>query len=196
MATKSVEIREFSIQEVTIPIQGVTPLIVHRFSEKAQTMIKDKQKGAAKARKHEARDPEKEFEASKHRSVLGWEGFPAAGFKGAIIRGAKIVGMVMKDAQTSFFIKADCEQSQLVKIIGDSRMRTDMVRVGMGAADIRYRPEYLEWSANLTVEFNAGVISFDQICQLIKAAGYGAGIGEMRPEKGKFNYGRFKLANE
>jgi hypothetical protein len=25
------------------------------------------------------------------------------------------------------------------------------------------------------------------------AAGYGCGIGEMRPEKTKFNYGRFKV---
>ena len=75
-------------------------------------------------------------------------------------------------------------------------MRTDMVRVGMGSADIRYRPEYPEWDAVLTIEFNSGVISLDQIYQLVKAAGYGCGIGEMRPEKGKFNYGRFRLTEE
>lgn len=75
-------------------------------------------------------------------------------------------------------------------------MRSDMVRVGMGSSDIRYRPEYLVWSANLHIEFNAGTLSIDQLHQLVKAAGYGCGIGEMRPEKGKFNYGRFKLANE
>lgn len=73
-------------------------------------------------------------------------------------------------------------------------MRTDMVRVGMGSADVRYRPEYLQWNAELTIEFNSGTVSIDQIYQLVKAAGYGCGIGEMRPEKGKFNYGRFKLA--
>ena len=102
----------------------------------------------------------------------------------------------MKDTQTSFFIKADCEETQLVRIYGEPRMRRDMVRVGMGSADLRYRPEYSEWSANLIIEFNAGVISIGQLYQLVKAAGYGCGIGEMRPEKGKFNYGRFKLAEE
>lgn len=107
-----------------------------------------------------------------------------------------MIGMVMKDTQTSFFIRADCEETQLVKIHGEPRMRTDMVRVGMGSADVRYRPEYVNWMAELTIEFNSGVLSLDQIYQLVKAAGYGCGVGEMRPEKGKFNYGRFKLAQE
>lgn len=194
--SKSVEILEFQIKEVVIPIVGISPLIVHRFSEKALKMIQDKQGGKAKNKKHEIRDPEADYQGAKHVSPQGWEGFPAAGFKAAMIRGAKMIGMVMKDTQTSFFIKADCEETQLVKIHGEARMRTDQVRVGMGSADIRYRPEYVSWYAELTIEFNAGVLSLDQIYQLVKAAGYGCGIGEMRPEKGKFNYGRFKLTQE
>lgn len=193
---ETVEILEFSIREVSIPITGISPLIVHKWSEKAKREMADKQAGKAKNKKHEIRIPEEDFEQAKHKSPLGWEGFPAAGFKAAMIRGAKMIGMVMKDTQTAFFIKADCEESQLIKINGSVRMRTDMVRVGMGSADIRYRPEYPEWSAILTIEFNAGIVSLDQIYQLVKAAGYGCGIGEMRPEKTKFNYGRFKLTEE
>jgi hypothetical protein len=198
MKTKSasVEILEFQIREVTIPIVGISPLIVHKFSEKAQKMISDKQAGKAKNKKHDIRVPESDFEEAKHKSPLGWDGFPAAGFKAAMIRGCKMIGMVMKDTQTSFFIKANCEETQLVQIFGEVRMRTDMVRVGMGSADIRYRPEYVNWTAELTIEFNSGVLSLDQIYQMVKAAGYGCGVGEMRPEKGKFNYGRFKLAQE
>jgi hypothetical protein len=194
--SKSVEVLEFSIREVKIPIVGISPLIIHAWSAKAMREISDKQAGKAKNKKHDIRVPEDDFEQAKHKSPEGWDGFPAAGFKAAMIRGAKMIGMVMKDTQTSFFIKADCEETQLVRIYGDCRMRTDMVRVGMGSADIRYRPEYPEWSAILTVEFNSGVVSLNQIYQLVKAAGYGCGIGEMRPEKTKFNYGRFKLAEE
>jgi len=194
--TKSVEILDFQIREVVIPIVGISPLITHKFSEKAMKMIQDKQAGKAKNKKHDLRDPEAEMEAAKHISALGWDGFPAAGFKAAMTRGAKMIGMVMKDTQTSFFVQANCEETQLVRIFGESRMRTDQVRVGMGSADIRYRPEYVNWTAELTIEFNAGVVSIDQIYQMVKAAGYGCGIGEMRPEKGKFNYGRFRLASE
>lgn len=192
----SVEVVEFSIRQVTIPVVGISPLIVHAWSEKSKKMISDKQAGKAKNKKHDIRQPEEEYEAAKHISVSGWEGFPAAGFKAAMIRGAKMIGMVMKDTQQAFFINAECEQTQLVRIHGESRMRTDMVRVGMGSSDIRYRPEYPDWYAELNIEFNEGIVSIDQIHQLVKAAGYGCGVGEMRPEKGKFNYGRFKLANE
>lgn len=191
-----VEVKAFSIQETKIPITGISPLIIHAWSEKSMRQISDKQAGVAKNKKHELRNPNEDYEMAKHKSPLGWEGFPAAGFKAAMIRGAQIVGMVMKTTQTSFFIKADCEETQLVRIKGKPRMRTDMVRVGMGSSDIRYRPEYPEWSAVLTIEFNAGVLSIDQLYQLVKAAGYGCGVGEMRPEKGKFNFGRFQLANE
>jgi hypothetical protein len=193
MNAKKVTVSEFKIREVAIPIVGISPLIVHAWSEKSKKMITDKQSGKAKNSKHEVRNPEEDYQQAKHRSPHGWEGFPAAGFKAAMIRGAKMIGMVMKDTQTSFFIKADCQQSQLIKILGESRMRTDMVRVGMGTADIRYRPEYPEWEAVLKIEFNEGVVSLDQIYQLVRAAGYGCGIGEMRPEKTNYNYGRFDL---
>lgn len=192
----SVEVVEFSIRQVTIPIVGISPLIIHAWSEKSIKMIADKQAGKAKNKKHEIRNPEEDFESAKHISVSGWEGLPAAAVKAAMIRGAKMVGMVMKDTQAAFFVNAECEQTQLIRIHGESRMRTDMVRVGMGAADIRYRPEYPEWYCELNIDFNEGLISIDQLHQIVKAAGYGNGLGEMRPEKGKFNFGRFKLANE
>ncbi len=123
MKTKSVEVKEFSINEVQIPIVGISPLIVHKFSEKAQKMIADKQAGKATNKKHDVRDPQGDYEGAKHVSPEGWEGFPAAGFKAAMIRGAKIIGMVMKDAGMSFFVKADCEETQLVRIKGWSLIR-------------------------------------------------------------------------
>ena len=185
MKTTKVEIVDFAIQSVVIPIVGISPLIVHRFSEKAIKMLEDKQAGKAKNKKHDIRKPEDDYHGAKHISTLGWEGFPAAGFKASIIRGAKMIGLVMKDTQTGFFIKADDEETQLVRIYGESRMRTDPVRVSNGGADIRYRPEYLNWTAELTIEFNSGVLSLDQIHQLVKAAGYGCGIGRNATGKRK-----------
>ena len=72
----SVEVVEFSIRQVTIPITGISPLIVHAWSEKSKKMISDKQAGKAKNKKHDIRQPEEEYEAAKHRSISGWEGFP------------------------------------------------------------------------------------------------------------------------
>lgn len=191
---QTVTIKELKIRSTTIKVIGTSPLIINAFSEKARRMIEDKQQGKAKNAKHDLRVPEDDYNNAKHKSPQGWEGFPAAGFKAAMIRGAKMTGLVMKDAQTSFFINADCQETQLVKINGKSRMRTDMVRIGGTSADVRYRPEYPEWSVNLNIEFNEGVLSLDQIYQMLSAAGYGVGVGEMRPERTKFAFGRFKIA--
>ena len=116
MEKQTVEVKEFSINEVQIPIVGISPLIVHKFSEKARKQIEEKQAGKAQNKKHDIRDPQADYEGAKHISADGWDGFPAAGFKAAMIRGAKIIGMVMKDAVMSFFVKADCEETQLVTI--------------------------------------------------------------------------------
>ena len=190
---KSIELKDFKIRNVVIEIEGMSPLITNKFSSKAQGMIENKQQGRSKNAKHEIKVPENDYENAKHKSPLGWDGFPAAGYKAAMTRGAKMIGMVMKDAQTSFFVKADCEETQLVRTYGENRMRTDMVRIGVGSADIRYRPEYPNWSAKLIIEYNEGVLSVEQIYQMLSAAGYGCGIGEMRPGKGNFSFGRFKI---
>jgi len=63
-------------------------------------------------------------------------------------------------------------------------MREDMVRVGMGSADIRYRGQFENWSMNLKISYNAnGQYSIEQILNILNAGGYTCGIGEWRPER-------------
>lgn len=63
-------------------------------------------------------------------------------------------------------------------------MRQDMVRVGSGSADIRYRGEFDNWYADMTISFNEnGQYNIDQIMSMINAGGYVCGIGEWRPER-------------
>lgn len=82
----------------------------------------------------------------------------------------------------------------LVEIHAESvSMREDMVRVGMGAADIRYRGQFDNWYIDLSVAYNAnGDKSIDEIISIIEAGGYVCGIGEWRPEKDG-QYGMFKV---
>ena len=73
----------------------------------------------------------------------------------------------------------------LVEIHSDPPiMREDMVRVGNGSADIRYRAEFRNWYADLKIDFNEnGNFSKDMVVNLINAGGYVCGVGEWRPEK-------------
>jgi len=71
----------------------------------------------------------------------------------------------------------------LTEIAGEPRMREDMVRVGMGGTDLRYRAEFLDWRAVLDVQFVTTALSRDSVLSLIDAGGFGVGVGEWRPEK-------------
>jgi len=70
-------------------------------------------------------------------------------------------------------------------------MREDMVRVGMGTADIRYRAEYRDWSALLRIEFVPSIIDLESVVALVDAGGTN-GVGEWRPEKSG-SYGTYEV---
>ncbi|SNT19441.1 hypothetical protein [Sphingopyxis indica] len=186
-STAAIELPPLNIQTVTFVLVGDSPLIVHAWSEKAKRQMLDKQmKKATKAR--EAKDPEADYEACFYKTEAGAYGFPAIGVKAAMVSACRFVDAKMTVMRGAFHI--DCE---MLEVIGEPRPREDMVRVGMGTADIRYRPEFVDWRIPVTIKFNASVISAEQIANLLNAAGFGVGIGEWRPEKNG-SYGRFHVA--
>ena len=85
----------------------------------------------------------------------GGHGFPVMAFKAATVKGGgRVFGKAVKmtELRQVFTFLADgigTDGTQLARIIGEPNMREDMVRVGMGTADIRFRAEYRDWSAVL-----------------------------------------------
>lgn len=77
----------------------------------------------------------------------------------------------------------------MCEIISDPPvMREDMVKVGMGTADIRYRGEFQNWQMNLKIKYNAnGIYTKNDILNIIEAGGSICGIGEWRNEKDGVN---------
>lgn len=138
-------------------------------------------------------------------------GFPVTAFKQAAISAAYRMGWTKDKMSTRgcFFIEPDASSyysgdlevdlarkainiipnvpraEQLVEIHSNTPlMREDMVRVGMGSADIRYRGEFQNWSCNLKIKYNTnGAYRLDQILNMINAGGTVCGIGEWRPER-------------
>lgn len=186
MAQVQVSPEQIDVRRVNLRIVGDSPLITHAWATKAKQMMLDKQMKRGTQAK-EAKDPERDYEESLYRLPDGSCGFPAIGVKASAIRGAKGLGMVMTDAKAAFHI-----DGELLRINGEPHPREDMVRVGMGTADIRYRGEFSDWSIDLPITYNARIISAEQIVAMLDAGGFGTGIGEWRPEKdGQF--GRFHV---
>ncbi len=122
-------------------------------------------------------------------------GFPANSFKMAANSAAYRLGWVKNQMELrgSYFLNAE-DGGELVEIKGDiPKMREDMVKVGMGTADIRYRPIFENWYCDMILEFNeAGSMKLDDILSCIEAGGYAVGVGEWRPEKDGM-FGRFHI---
>lgn len=187
-----VSIPALRIGRVRVTVVGESPLITHKWAEKAKKSMRDKQQQVAKAGR-EKRNPEQECKEATYflpKPTRGCTcGIPAIAFKLATVRAAKSVDMPMTDARSAFHVRGE-----LIPIEGTPEMREDMVRVGNGAADLRYRPMFWPWSAVLEIDFNEALLSADQTVNLLNIAGFGTGVGEWRPEKdGEF--GRFRVAS-
>lgn len=201
--TETVEIRPITMVDVKVRIVGDAPLIVHAWSEKAKRMMLEAQMGKAKGKAKEARNPVDDFieaaywlegkpeehtmEAFNKACENGAKfGFPVTAIKQAAISAAYRMGWV-KDKmglRGAFFIDSPYKDMVEIETPEPPRMREDMVRVGMGTADLRYRPEFTEWSAEFTVRYNVnGPFSLENIINIINAGGTVCGIGEWRPEK-------------
>lgn len=177
-------------QQVRLTLVGDSALISHKWSDKAKKEMLDKQMKQAKTAKA-AKDPERDYRESLYEFPGGGYGFPCVAFKAAAVGACRFTdGLKMTEARGAFHV-----DGELAKIEGEPSMREDMVRVGMGTADIRYRGEFKEWRTTLNVTYNADAISVEQIVNLFNLAGFGVGVGEWRPEKDG-SYGRFHVAGE
>lgn len=192
------------IEVIQIPIVGTAPLIVHAWSEKAKRMMLEAQQVTDKPKikkVRESRNPEADFQGARYVSDEGWDGFPVVGFKAAMVNACRLVtGLNMTLARRLFFVETDgrsqAQNTELVRIYGEPRMRTDMVRLGgvSNPADLRYRPEYSPWRAVLTIRYNAGMISAEHIANLVALAGQFEGVGEWRPgQSATGSYGLWEI---
>lgn len=187
-----IEIKKPNLQVINFSIYGTSPLIVHRWSEKAKKEILDKQMKKAKTVK-KAKDPEKDYEDSLYRLSDGSFGFPAVAFKCAAVRAATSLDMTMVQARQLFHVIAD--DGDLVRLNGTPEPREDMVRLNGKVPDIRYRGEFKKWSVDLAVRYDADAFSTEQLCNLFERAGFSVGVGEWRPEKNGI-FGCFSLLED
>lgn len=186
--------KNFQIASAVFKIEGTSPLIIHRFSEKSKKQILDKHTKKSKGVK-EIRNPEQEYLDALYFLKDGKRtGFPAGGFKAAMIRAGKQLDYVMADLKGWIFIEPDEKETNLVEIIGEHHMREDYVRISNTSADVRFRPEFPEWNAALKINYNSSRISVEQVAEILALAGFSCGIGDWRPEKSATGtFGTWKL---
>jgi hypothetical protein len=188
-----ITLEEMQQSVLTTRIIGISPFIQHKWSEKAIKMMRDKHAGV-RVKNRDVRDPEQEFRDAAYVCEDGRFGFPAGGVKSCLVGAAhKDIGLEKTLLKKSLFIIPDDPVNNLIALeTDDPLMREDTVRVGAGTTDLRYRPEFRNWSMILNFEFDAQALTQQAILNLVQRAGFGIGLGEWRPDKSG-EHGRFEV---
>ncbi len=199
---QEVSIPAMNIQHMEVALVGDSPLVVHAWSEKARRQLLGKQMGEAQQAK-EKKNPEQDFLHSlywmgKKPNALSMDdvakaefGFPATAFKAAAVDACSFVdGTTKVEARGAFHVEGD-----LVRIEGMPTMREDMVRLASGVADVRFRGEFRAWRVQLSIRYNANVLTLQQVVNLFNVAGFAVGVGEHRPQKDG-SWGMFHVARQ
>ena len=218
--TEVITITPIEKMTTEITIVGESPLIVHAWSEKAKREILDAQQGKKKGKKKDVRNPvedfirsmywldgmpdipdgatEEECEKIFNEAVAKGArfGFPAVAIKKAATAAAYRQGLT-KDkvsANGTFWLNG-VDNPEFVEIETDEPpvMREDMVKIGMGTADLRYRGEFKNWKARCRISYiKDGILSLENIINMINRGGFCCGLGEWRVEKGGIS-GAFRV---
>lgn len=194
-ATTTITLEAIERRYVHIPIEGASPLIVHKWSEKAKAMMAEDQRGSKVRAKREPKLPVETAEAALYRLADGRPGFPATAFKAAAVGAVRLFhGITMTAVKAALFVHGE-GPDQLVPLEGEMALRMDTPRLATGVADIRYRYAFFPWSTELRVEYLPALIDETSVIRLVDAAGNG-GVGEWRPSAPKSatgTFGRFRV---
>lgn len=178
-----------------VTIEGVTPLMSNKFSEKSMDEIEAKQLGKVVkigAKGKAPRDPQEEFESSIHMTHDGKPGFPSIAIKESlVITAGRLTGAVMTHLRASFNIPIE-----ILGIAGDYPVmdrRIGYIKSGMGKKTAMpvYRAKYENWSIDVPIRYLENV-SIELITNFLNMAGEATGIGSFRPEN-KGPFGQFKV---
>lgn len=204
-ASKTVVIAPPNFQTAIFHLEGTAPYVQHKFSSEQRRAMREKQEQGQTAKKGKARPP-KDFDEVYRQCMFidteGRHGMPAAAFRNAMISACRIVGFKMTHAKLGVFIEADSyddDGTPLVFIEGTPEPHESYARNQTGVIDIRLRPMWKQWSARLSVRFDADMFTTSDVANLLSRAGQQVGIGEGRPdsrESAGMGWGTFKLLSE
>jgi hypothetical protein len=135
----------------------------------------------------ESKDFDALYEGAKHVSDEGWEGIHAAAFRNGAISACRACGFKMTHAKLAFMVISDgfdrVDGAPLVRLTtGTAEQWTAPTRNATGVVDLRCRPMYREWAATLRIRYDAGMLTAEDVVNLICRVGLQVGVGEGRPD--------------
>jgi hypothetical protein len=197
---REIRLPELDVRQAVLELVGISPLIMHQWSEKALRALEDAQTGKAKQQKA-ARVPEEEWRSAAYvvpgkENATDWKPgkyyFPASAFKHAFLYGVSQLDdkRIPKTRATGWVY---IDEDPILGFESVDRRRD----IGRNPTQPVYRPQFNNWSCDLYLAYNARAITLEQVVAIMDLGGFTGGIGEWRPSAPKNktgSFGRFRVA--
>jgi len=197
-SNESITIMEVQRGMIEMCLLGTTPLICNSLSAKAgqQLLFPKGRKSAAEKQSTLKHNPYEEYRDSIYRldddrNTL--VALPSTAFKSALRSAAvDLPGSSKAQIGRLTYVPGD-----YVEIFGRPQLLMSITRCAdiNRTPDVRTRAIIAEWACRVTVVYTQPILKQQAIVNLMAAAGIMQGVGDWRPEKGKGDYGQFKLVS-
>ena len=190
-----IKIQPINTSTIKLKIEGVTPLLMDRFTEEAEQQILAKQTGIAKSNKKSVRNTATEVINAIHYidAKKGKIGFPSDGFKKGMIESTSFIGdKFFSKKLVSGAVKIMNTKSGLVEIKFEKQ---DVLQHNING-NIKFTPQFHTWKCELTILYDVNNINPQDIISLLNYAGFYYGIGAWRPKckgGGSGDFGMYKV---
>ena len=191
------EIRPIKMRTISIMLVGMTPLIMHRYAQKAwqELVYPSGRKNAAERAGTMKHDPIAEYRECFYRNRD--EKAPTLfHLPDGMVTASLATAALRVPGATKTEIISLTSIAEQIDLYGVPKLGMAMVRTGgmTRTPDVRTRAYFPQWACVVTLRYKTDPLTDNQMVNLLGAAGEIVGFGDWRQQKGG-RYGRFRIAS-
>ena len=181
------------MQKIHVTINGVTPLLMNRFTEDAAIKVSAGTSSAITTGGKAT--PREQAQNKAYSDESGNLYIPGPNIFSCIIEAGKFhkAGKSKITTKKSSLIPAGVAVSEIVCPLGTKNFEVDsrsVVIPATGGRIMAHRPRLDEWSLSFTLEVDDSMFASDLVRQIVDDAGRKVGLGDFRPDR-KGPFGKF-----
>jgi hypothetical protein len=182
--------------QVNVTIQGITPLLMNRFTEENEVAVSSGTRASIKGSKG---TPREQAEKKAYRDKDGLLYIPGPNIFSCLVAAGTFhkAGRVKVTTQKSSLVPAGLNIVELVCSLGTKVWEVDsrsVVIPATGGRIMAHRPRLDEWSTSFTLDVDEEMFAPNFVRLLVDDAGKKVGLGDYRPSR-KGPFGRFVVSS-
>jgi hypothetical protein len=178
--------------KIQVTIEGVSPLLMNRFTEAAEVQVSG---GTAVAFRGDRGTPREQAAPKRYADAEGNLYFPGPNIFAAIIAAGSFhkTGKSKITTMKTSLVPAGIQVEDLVCPLGTTEWEVDsrsVVIPSTGGRIMCHRPRIDRWMLSFTLDVDSGMFAPSLVRALVDDAGKKIGVGDYRPAR-KGPFGRF-----